>query len=137
MNYNNSSETYMRSVAKIGSRQNFRPRELFDISGWLVLWKPVGKVLLMIFPLVLVINMFVASAITDVDRSIVSVDNQRHELMDKNIEMLARKARLWAPASIQKLAGDKLALQVNSGDQVGRFNRTTGTFNYPNPGKRE
>ena len=137
MNYNNSSETYMRSVAKIGSRQNFRPRELFDISGWLVLWKPAGKILLMIFPLVLVINMFVASVITDFDRSIVSVDNQRHELMDKNIEMLARKARLWAPDNIQKLAGDKLALQVNSGDQVGRFNRRTGTFNYLNPGKRE
>ena len=131
MNYNNSSETYMRSVAKVGPRQNFRPRELFDISDWLVLWKPVGKVLLMIFPLVLVINMFVASAISDVDRSIVSVDNQRHELMDKNIEMLAHKARLWAPANIQKLAGDKLALQVTSGDQVGRFNKRTGTFSYP------
>ena len=129
MNYNNSSETYMRSVAKVGPQQNFRPRELFDISDWLVLWKPVGKVLLMIFPLVLVINMFVTSVISDVDRSLVSVDNQRHELMDKNFEMLARKARLWAPANIQKLAGDKLALQVNSGDLVGRFNKRNGTFN--------
>jgi hypothetical protein len=131
MNYNNTSETYMRSVAKVGLRQYFRPRELFDLSGWLVLWKPVGKVLLMIFPLVLIINMFVASAVTNTDRSIVNVDNQRHELMDKNIELLARKARLWAPANIQKLAGEKLALQKDSGDQVGWFDRRTGIFSYP------
>jgi hypothetical protein len=131
MNYNNSSETYMRSVAKVGLRQYFRPGDLLDLSGWLVLWKPVGKVLLMIFPLVLIINMFIASAVTSVERSIVSVDNQRHELMDKNIEMLAHKARLWAPVNIQKLAGEKLALQIDSGDQVGRFDRRSGTFIYP------
>lgn len=130
MNYNNSTETYMRSVAKIGMRQYFRPRELFDLSGWLVLWKPVGKTLLVIFPLVLIINVFVASAVINTNRSIVSVDNQRHELMDKNIELLARKAKLWAPISIQKLAGEKLALQKDSGKQVGWFDRSTGTFTY-------
>lgn len=131
MNYNNSSETYMRTVTKIGLRQNFRPRDLFDLSSWLVLWKPVGKALLMIFPLVLIINMFVASAVTNIDRSIVIVDNQRHELMDKNIELLARKAGLWAPASIQKLANEKLALQKDSGNQVGWFDKRSRTFIYP------
>ena len=130
MNYNNSSETYMRTATKIGLRQNHRPRELFDLSSWLVLWKPVGRVLLMIFPLVLIINMFVASAVTNTDRSLVSVDNQRHELMDKNIELLARKAKLWAPANIQKLAGEKLALQKDSGDQVGWFDKRIGIFRY-------
>ena len=85
----------------------------------------------MIFPLVLVINMFVASAVSNIDRSIVNVDNQRHELMDKNIELLARKARLWSPGNMQQLAGEKLALYVASGNQVGRFNRRTGTFIYP------
>jgi hypothetical protein len=132
MNYNNSTEaSYMRSVAKFGIWQHFRPRDLFDLSGWLFLWKPVGKVLLMIFPLVLVINMFIASAVTNIDRSIVNVDNQRHELMDKNMELLARKASLFSPANIQQLAGEKLALHADSGDQVGRFDRRTGTFIYP------
>ncbi|MGB3211865.1 MAG: hypothetical protein WBB19_14270 [Desulforhopalus sp.] len=135
MNYNNSTEAYMRSAAKIGLRQHVRPRELSDLSAWLVLWKPVGKVLLMIFPLVLVINMLVASAVTNADHMIVRVGNERHELMDKNIELLAHKARLWAPANIQQLAGEKLALYADSGDQVGKFNRGTGTFVYPNPGK--
>jgi len=131
MNYNNSTETYMRTVAKIGVRRHSRYRESFNVSEWLMLWKPVGKIMLMIFPLVLVINMCIASAVANIDASIVRVDNQRHDLMDKNIELLARKASLWTPANMQQLAGEKLALYKDSGDQVGRFNRRTGTFSYP------
>lgn len=132
MNYNNSTDvSYLRSVVKIGIRQHSRSRDLIDLASWLVLWKPVGKVLLMIFPLVLVINMFIASAVTNIDQSIVNVDNQRHELMDKNMELLARKASLWSPANMQQLAGEKLALHIDSGDQVGRFDSRTGTFVYP------
>ncbi len=131
MNYNNPTESYMRSVAKVGLRQYFRPRDLLDLSSWLVLWKPTGKVLLIIFPLVVVVNMFLASVVSTIDRSIVNVDNQRHELMDRNMQLLASKARLWSPASMQQLAGEKLALHIASGDQVGRFDSRTGTFIYP------
>lgn len=131
MNYNNSTEAYMRSIAKIGGRQQIGSRDLFDLSGWLVLWKPVGRIMLMIFPVVLVIQMFIASAVTNTEQTITMVDNQRHELMDKNIGLLAQKASLWAPENIEKLAGEKLALYADSGDQVGRFNRSNGTFVYP------
>jgi len=121
MNYNNSTEAYMRTVTKIGIRQHSRSGGLFDLSGWLVLWKPAGKVLLVLFPLVLIINMFVASSVTNTERSIVALDNKRHELMDKNIELLASKARLWAPDNFQQLAGEKLALYVRSENQVKRL----------------
>ncbi len=131
MNYNNPTEAYLRSVTKIGAKRHYRPRELFDLSAWLILWKPAGKILLMIFPVVLVINMFIASAVTNIDHSITELDNQRHELMDKNIELLAQKAKLWSPANIRKLAGEKLELYVDSGDQVGRFDPRTETFIYP------
>lgn len=130
MNYHNSTETYLRSAAKIGIQQHGRSRELFDLSSWLVLWKPVGKILLLILPVVLSIHMFVASGITLTNNSITGVDDQRHELMDKNIGLLARKARLWSPASMEKMAGEKLALQSSSRDQVRRFNGRNG-FVYP------
>jgi hypothetical protein len=132
MNYNNSTEvSYLQTVAKIGIRQHSRPRDIFDLSSWLVLWKPVGKVMLMILPLVLVVNMCLASVVTSIERSIVDVDNQRHELMDKNMGLLARKASLWSPVNMQQLAGEKLALHAGSGDQVGRFDNRTGSFIYP------
>ena len=131
MNYSNSTQTYMRPAVKIGMRQQARSRDLVDLSSWLVLWKPVGKILLMILPIILGIHMFVASAVTSTAQSLVVVDNQRYELMDRNIELLARKAKLWSPVNMQQLAGEKLELFVASGDQVGRFNRRTGRFIYP------
>ena len=131
MNYNNSTDTYVRSAAKIGMRQQVLPRELFRFSGWSVLLRPCGKILLMILPLVLVINMGIASMIANVERSLVSVDNHRHELMDKNIELLARKASLWAPDSIRQMAGEKLGLYPDSGDQIAIFDKRSGTFFHP------
>ncbi len=131
MNYNNSTEMYMRSAVKINIGQHARSGELFDLSSWLVLWKPVGKILLLILPVILGINIFVGSVVNDSDSSITLVENQRHELMDKNIELLARKARLWSPVNMELLAGEKLALHSGSKDQVGRFNSRTGTFIYP------
>ena len=131
MNYHNSSQTYLQSVAKIGIQQHGRSRELFDLSGWLVLWKPVGKILLLIVPVILAINLYVGSAISHTERQISGIDNQRHELMDKNIELLARKARLWSPVNMAQLAGEKLALHSSDKDQVGRYNGRTGSFLYP------
>lgn len=131
MNYNNSTEAYMRSIAKIGGRQQIGSGDLFDLSGWLILWKPVGRILLMIFPVVLAIHMFIGSAVTNTDQAIAMVDNQRHELMDKKIGLLAQRASLWAPDNIEKLAAEKLALYADSGKQVGWFDRRSGNFIYP------
>ncbi len=131
MNYNNSTEAYMRTVAKLGRRQSLRLLDFFDLPGWLQLWKPVGKILLVIFPLVLIINILVGSAVSNVDHSITAVGNHRHELMDKNIELLARKASLYSPDSIEQMAGERLGLYKSTDAQVGVFNRGTGTFIYP------
>ncbi len=131
MNYHNSSQTYLQSAVKIGIQQHGRSRELFDLSGWVVLWKPVGKIMLLILPIILGINMFVASSVTDTDRLLTAVDDQRHELMDKNMELLARKARLWSPTNMEQLAGEKLALHSSAKDQVGRYSSRTGSFIYP------
>lgn len=130
MNFHNSTQTYLRPVAKVGLRQQLRPRDLFDLPGGLVLWRSVGKVMLFILPLVLLVNMIFGSFIGSVDRSITVVDNQHHELMDQNIEMLATKARLWDPAYMQKLAGEKLSLHAVSKKQIGKFDRRKGTFTY-------
>lgn len=121
MNYHNTQEAYLRPVINIGVRQHLRARDTRDLMGSLVM-KAVGKVALVLLPLVLAIHIVLASAIGDIERSFTAADNQRHELMDKNIELLAHKARLLAPDNIQQLAGQKLALFAASGDQVERFN---------------
>jgi len=121
MNYQNTQEAYLRPVINIGVRQHLRARDTRELMGGLVM-KAVGKVALVLLPLVLTINMVLASAVHDIERSFTAVDNQRHESMDKNIELLAHRARFLAPDNIQQLAGQKLALFAASGDQVERFN---------------
>jgi len=108
-------------VINIGVRHHLRARDTRELMGGLVM-KAVGKVALVLLPLVLTINMILSSAVHDIERSFAAVDNQRHESMDKNIELLAHRARFLAPDNIQQLAGQKLALFAASGDQVERFN---------------
>ena len=122
MNFHNTSEAYLRPVTNIGIRQHLRVRDARDLPGGVVLWRAVAKVSLVLLAIVLAINLLLASVIGNIDRSLVAVDNQRHELMDKNIELLAHKARLGAPDNVLQLAAEKLALYTASDDQVERFN---------------
>jgi hypothetical protein len=122
MNFHNSTQAYLRPVTNIGIRQQLHARDVRDLPGGLVLWRAVGKVALVLLPLVLTMNLMLASAVNDIGGSFVAVDNQRHELMDKNIELLAKKARLTAPDNVLRKAGEKLALYAASDDQVQRIN---------------
>lgn len=130
MNFINTTQTYVRPASKATLLQQFFNLGVFDLAGGPVIWKMAGKAGLLMLPLVLGVNLIIASAITSVDHKIIAVDNQRHELMDKNIGMLARKARLWAPEHVRELAADKLSLYAGAKKQVGKFSRRKGTFIY-------
>lgn len=130
MNFINTTQTYVRPASKTTPLRHLLNLGVFDLAGGPVLWKMAGKAALIMLPLVLGVNLIIASAITSVDHKITAVDNKRHELMDKNIEMLARKARLWAPGNVKELAAEKLSLYTGSKDQVGKFSRRKGTFIY-------
>ena len=119
MNFQNTTQlSYIRPVANIGVRQHLQPRDVLDLPGGLVLWKAVGKVLLLLLPLVVTVNLFLASAINDVGREVSAADNQRHELMDKNIGLLAHKAQLYAPERVGQLAAQKLSLYSAAPGQI-------------------
>ena len=51
-----------------------------------------------------------------------AVDTQRHELIDKNIGLLAQKAGLYAPERVSRLAADKLSLYAAIPGQIERIN---------------
>lgn len=123
MNFHNTTQvSYLRTVTNIGVRQQLQSRGVFDLPGGLVLWKAVGKIVLLILPFVLAANMFLASTVDGVERSLAAFDNERHELMDKNIGLLAKKARLNAPERVSQMAADKLSLYAASPGQIERIN---------------
>ena len=123
MNFHNTTQlSYLRPVTNIGFRQHLQPRGVVDLLGGVVLWKAVGKVLLVLLPLMLAANIFLAGSVNEVGQSLASVDNKRHELTDKNIGLLAQKARLYAPERVGQLAGQKLSLYAASPGQIERIN---------------
>ncbi|MFH0785183.1 MAG: hypothetical protein V2B20_24965 [Pseudomonadota bacterium] len=123
MNFHNVPQvSYLRNAPNLGVRQQLHPQGVFDLLGGIVLWKAVGKIILLIFPFFLAINMFLSSARANVERSLVIVDNHRHELQDKNIGLLAQKARLYAPERVSQMAGDRLSLYVAQPSQIERIN---------------
>jgi hypothetical protein len=123
MNFHTTQQiSYLRPVTNFGVRQQLQPRNIFELPGGLVLWKTSGKMLLCLLPLLIVVNMFLASIINETDRSMMAVDNQRHELIDKNIGLLAQKAGLYAPERVSRLAADKLSLYTAIPGQIERIN---------------
>lgn len=130
MNYHSTSHTYTRPVEKFGLRQFLRPYDLFDFSRDIVLLRMVGKALLMILPLILAVHLILGSMIAGHDTTIAGLDNRRHQLVDENIGLLAQKASVFSPDSIEQLAAEKLELFVASKERVGKFSRRHGTFRY-------
>ena len=130
MNFNNTSQPYMRPVIQIGVGQHSLPRRKNSFPVSITFWRPVGKILLLLLPLMLVINMCVSSLVSKTDESIITADNKRHELMDKNIELRAKKARLRGEQQFQQLAAEKLSLYAHRKGQVGVFSKRKGYFVY-------
>jgi hypothetical protein len=123
MNFHHTTQvSYLRTVTNLGVRQQLQSRDFFDLPGGLVLWKAVGRIILIMLPFILAANMFLAGKINDVQSSLAIVDNQRHELTDKNIGLLAQKARLYAPERLSQMAADKLSLYAASPGQIERLN---------------
>jgi len=131
MNFHSSTQPYVRSVVQVGAGQRPLRSGIGRFPVSFVFYRSVLKFLCLLFPLVFAINMYVGASIGKVDKSIVMVDNEHHQLMDKNIELRARKALIRGPEQLQRLAAEKLALYVHTKGQVGRYNYRKGYFTYP------
>ena len=130
MNFHSTSQAYMRPVIQVGPGQRSLPQRKASFPATIAFWRPVGKILLVLLSIVLAINMYVTSSLDKAGESIIAADNKRHELMDKNIELRAKKAWLRADEQFQQLAGEKLSLYVHRKGQVGTFDQRKGNFIY-------
>jgi len=130
MNFHTTSQAYMRPVIQVGLGQRSLCQRKGSFPVGIAFWRSVGKILLVLLPFVLAINMYVTSSVGKVGESIIAADNKRHELMDKNIELRSKKAWLRVDEQFQQLAAEKLSLYVHRKGQVGIFNKRKGYFIY-------
>jgi hypothetical protein len=121
MNVHNTAQTFFRPMMNTRFRQQFRNQKALSWSGNRMLWLSVGKILLILFPMVLVVNFWLASSFKNLEVSVQAVENARHELMDKQIKLRAQRAHLFSPEQVRLIAAEKYALHVPEKEQVKLF----------------
>ncbi len=130
MLYQGSAHTYFRSAVHVGIRQHLSRRGPFELPGGLPLWKAVGKVLLILLPVVLAVNLLLASLARTGADSVRAADDNHYNLTIANSLLKAERSRLMTPEQAKAVAGDSFVLHAPERGQVRIYNRTTGQFGY-------
>ena len=121
MNFHNPTPTYFRSRANSRFLRELDNQKVFSISTDRKLWLSVGKLLLVLCPIMLSINLWLASSLNNLEKSVQVVENVRHELIDCQINLRAKRDQLLSPERVRILAAQKLALHVPGKEQVNVF----------------
>lgn len=78
----------------------------------------VVKVLLLLGPMVLAVNLWLSSSYKNLDHSVQKVEGVRQELINTQLSLRAKRDRLYAPERIRMIAAEQLSLYVP--DKEGR-----------------
>jgi hypothetical protein len=96
-------------------------QKVIGLIGPKVLWIAVGKVLLLFFPLLFLVNFWLSSTAERNAAVILAAEEGRYVLMDENIKLRAERAHLYSPEYLNTMAAKQLALYVPEKGQVTRF----------------
>jgi hypothetical protein len=121
MNIHNPTQSYFHPMANTRLKQQQRKQKTCSFSGDKVLWISIGKMLLVLCPMILAVNFWLASSFNSLEVSVQAVENVRHELMDKQINLRAQRAQLFSPQQVQMIAAEKYSLHVPGKEQVKFF----------------
>ena len=117
---NHSTPTYCRPMMSSSRRQQLFQKVL-GLIGPKVLWIAVGKVLVLFFPLLFLVNFWLSSSAVRNGAAILAAEEGRYALLDENIKLRAERARLYSPENLNAMAAKQLALYVPEKGQVTRF----------------
>jgi hypothetical protein len=121
MNFHNPAQLYSRPMVNTRFRQQLRRQRVYTWSADKVLFLAVGKILLVLLPVVLAINLLFATWSSHLAASTEKVDNVHLVLMDKQIKLRAQRAQLYSPEQVQLLAAEKFSLHVPGKEQIKFF----------------
>jgi hypothetical protein len=117
---NHSTPTYCRPMFSSSMRRQVC-QKVIALIGPKVLWVAVGKVLLLFFPLLFLVNFWLSSSAERNAVIIQTAGEGRYVLMDENIKLRAERARLYSPEYLNTIAAKQLALYVPEKGQITRF----------------
>jgi hypothetical protein len=118
MIYHTPAQPYFRARANSPFLQELDRQKVFSLSVDRKLWLALGKMLLVLCPICLAVNLWLGSCCTLLERSTQAVDNSRHQLMERQISLSAERSYLLSPERVQFIAAKKLSLYVPEKGQV-------------------
>lgn len=112
---------YFRSAAHVGVRQRIARRRPLDLPGGIQLWQAVGKVMMWSIPVVLSLNLALAS-LGNSYLTKIAAEQQLILEQKKQLTLLEeKKARLISPVRVKLAAAEKLDLYEPSTEQIRRM----------------
>ncbi|MFV0435932.1 MAG: hypothetical protein ACK5PS_00865 [Desulfopila sp.] len=124
----NSTEPYTRPTVSIGGPQQFTRRQAWDFPGGAVLWKGIGRAAAMIGGVTVVVSMLLGSYGSGLTAKVTLLEEQRHQLVDRNIVLRATRAGMLTRQAVEAAAGKELSLYKPEDGQRFRYNRSKGRF---------
>jgi hypothetical protein len=118
---NPSAHTIIPRVNSFKYRSQRRGRQVMSAPGGKLLWFAVTRVLSVTTLLFFVASLWLGSSVTQVNMKIDQVADQHDELVNANILLRAKKARLFSPEAVGLLAGNQLAIYLPQSDQYRKF----------------
>ena len=122
MIFQNFTQLYPKSVANVRVRQQVRRQKAIGFPGGVLLWKSLGKTSLFLLLAVVSLSMVMTTLSTKNIVALESAEITRHELMDANIQLRAKKAHLMTEEQVKIAAEEKLSLSAPGKGKHYRFN---------------
>lgn len=121
MNFHNPAESYFRPIPRSRFHQELFGQKAFFLAGEKKLWLSVGKLLIVLFPMVLAVHLWLAHSHENLEKSVRAAENVRHEFIDRQINLGAKKTQLSSVEHVRTVAAEKLSLYVPGKEQVQVF----------------
>ncbi|MBU1565503.1 MAG: hypothetical protein KJ630_07730 [Proteobacteria bacterium] len=121
MNFHNPAQPYFRSRANTHSLQQLHKQKVFSLSRDRKVWFSAGKMLLVLCPMLLAVNLWLASSFNKLSQSVQVLENVQHELIESQITLRIKKDQLFSPERVRVIAAEKLALNIPEKEQVKVF----------------
>jgi hypothetical protein len=118
---NPSSHTAIPRMNSFKHRSRRKGRHVISIPGGKRLWYAGAKVFSVAVLLLFVSSLWLGKSATEVNQKIEQVATQHEELMNANILLRAKKARLFSPEAVGVLAANQLAIHTPQSGQYRKF----------------
>lgn len=126
--HNSSTESYTRPVVNIGVRQQPVQQGTWEFPGGILLWKVIGRVGFAVCAATVALHLMLGAYSSHLSEKVTVFEEQRHQLMDRNITLRATRAGMLTQKAVEAAAGKALSLYTPGEGQRFVYDRSKGRF---------